>query len=169
MRPLPSEYAAPHQPYVELVPEEEILPAIEAQSTETQKLLAALDDNRASYRYAEGKWSVKEVLGHIIDTERILGYRALALARGEHAPLPGFDEDAYVRAAQFDSWKPGDLSEYYALVRRATVVFFRNLPAEAWTRRGVANGHPVSVRGLAWVIVGHERHHLKVLREKYGV
>lgn len=169
MRPLPSEYAAPHQPYVELVPEEEILPAIEAQSTETQKLLASLDESRAAYRYAEGKWSVKEVVGHMVDAERIVGYRALALSRGEQEPLPGFDEDEYVRNAGFDAWKLGDLSEYYALVRRATIVFFRNLPDEAWSRRGVANGHPVSVRGLAWVIVGHERHHLQVLRDKYGL
>lgn len=167
MRPLANEYAPAHQGYFELVPEEEILPAIEAQSVETQKLLAALDENRGAYRYAAGKWSVKEVFGHIGDAERILGYRALAIARGETQPLPGFDEDEYVRNASFDAWKLGELSEYYALVRRATIVFFRNLPGEAWTRGGVANGFPVTVRGLAWVIVGHERHHLKVLRERY--
>ncbi|HYH05963.1 MAG TPA: DinB family protein [Thermoanaerobaculia bacterium] len=169
MRPSPAEYAAPHQGYVELVPEEEILPAIEAQSTDTQKLLATLDETRGLYRYGDAKWSVKEVLGHIADSERILSYRALAIARGETQPLPGYDEDEYVRTASFDSWKLGDLSEYYALVRRATIVFFRNLPEEAWMRSGTANGFPVTVRGLAWVIVGHERHHLKVLRDRYKV
>lgn len=169
MRPLPTEYSPAHHAYVELVPEEDIVPAIAAQSAETQKLLATLDDTRGMYRYDEGKWSVKEVLGHIADAERIIGYRALAIARGETQPLPGFDEDAYVRNASFDSWKLGELSEYYALARRATLVFFNNLPDEAWMRTGVANGFPVTVRGLAWVIVGHERHHLKVLRERYRV
>ena len=169
MRPLPTEYAAPHQTYVELVPEEEILPAIAAQSADTQKLLATLDENRGMYRYAAEKWSVKEVLGHIADAERILGYRALAIARGETSPLPGFDEEGYVRTASFDTWKLGELSEYYAVARRATLVFFSNLPEEAWMRAGTANGFPVTVRGLAWVIVGHERHHLNVLRERYKI
>jgi uncharacterized damage-inducible protein DinB len=169
MRPLPTEYAPAHHGYVELVPEEDIVPAIAAQSAETQKLLATLDENRGMYRYAEGKWSVKEVLGHIADAERVFGFRALAIARGETKPLPGFDEDEYVRNASFDSWKLGELSEYYALARRATLVFFNNLPEDAWMRTGTANGSPVSVRGLAWVIVGHERHHLSILRERYKV
>ena len=169
MRPLPTEYAPAHQAYVDLVPEEDILPAIQAQSTQTQKLLATLDETRGLYRYAEGKWSVKEVLGHLADAERVIGYRALAIARGETQPLPSFDEEEYVRTASFDTWKLGDLSEYYALVRRATIVFFRNLPEEAWMRTGTANDFAVTVRGLAWVIVGHERHHLNVLREKYRI
>ena len=109
------------------------------------------------------------MLGHIVDAERIIAYRALAVARGDTQPLPGFDENSYVENASFDSWKLGDLAEEYALVRRSNIVFFQNLPAEAWDRCGTANGHPVSVRGLAYVIVGHERHHLKVLREKYNV
>ena len=108
-------------------------------------------------------------LGHIVDAERIIAYRALAIARGDTQPLPGFDENSYVQNASFDHWKLGDLAEEYALVRRSNIVFFQNLPAEAWDRRGTANGHPVSVRGLAYVIVGHERHHLKVLRDKYKV
>lgn len=168
-RPAESDYPRSHASYVALVPEEDILAAMEQQSSETQKLLASLDETRAAYRYAEGKWSIKEVIGHVIDGERIFGYRALAVARGEAQPLPGYDENIYVQNASFESWKIGDLAEWYALSRRANIVFFRNLPPEAWQRRGNANASPVSVNGLAYVIVGHERHHLNVLRERYAL
>jgi hypothetical protein len=167
MRPADTDYAAPYAGYVARVPEDDILAAIERQSSETQKLLASIDDSRAAFRYAESKWSVKEVVGHFVDTERIMGYRALAIARGETQPLPGFDEQEYVRNAKFDRWRIGDLSEEYALVRRANIVFLRNLSEEAWDRRGVASGYPVTVRALAYIIVGHERHHLNVLKERY--
>ena len=132
-------------------------------------LLASLDETKAAYRYAEGKWSVKQVIGHFIDCERIFAYRALAIARGETQPLPGFEEDDYVRNASFDNWKLGDLAEHYALVRRANIVLFHNLPDDAWTRRGSASDNPITVRAIAWIIVGHERHHVKVLRERYLV
>jgi hypothetical protein len=167
MRPAENEYGASHAAYVALVPEEDILSVIEQQSSVTQKLLSGLDETRARYRYEDGKWSVKEVVGHMIDTERILGWRALAVGRGDSQPLPGFDENEYVLNARFDDWKLGDLSEAYALARRSTIVFFRNLPDEGWSRAGTANGFSVTVRGLAWVIAGHERHHLNVLRERY--
>lgn len=168
-RPTASEYSPYHAGYVALVPEEDVLSAMEQQSSEMQKVLASLDETRGEHRYAEGKWSVKEVIGHVIDSERIFGYRALAFARGEAQPLPGFDENAYVENASFEDWKLGELAELYAVVRRANIVFFKNLRDEAWERRGTASDVPVSVRGIAYVIVGHERHHLKVLRERYGV
>ena len=168
-RPDSAEYAPAHASYVDLVDEDDILAALQQQSSETQKLLARLDEARAGYRYGEEKWSIKEVIGHIADAERIIGYRALAVARGETQSLPGFDENEYVRNAGFDAWKLGDLAEEYALVRRSNIVFFKNLLPEAWDRRGTANGQPVSVRGLAYVIVGHERHHLNVLRERYSL
>jgi len=167
MRPSPTEYPAATAEYVALVPEEDIVSAMEQQSSETQKLLASLDESKAAFRYAEDKWSVKEVLGHVIDAERIMSYRLLAIARGETAPLPGWEEDDYVRAASFDRWRLGELAEHYALVRRANIVLLRNLPEEAWDRRGTANGSPTTVRGLAWGIVGHERHHVNVLRDRY--
>lgn len=169
MRPDSSEYGSWYAGYVSLVPEEDVLSAIETQSSETQKLLASLDEAKAAHRYAEGKWSIKEVIGHITDAERVFGYRALCISRGEQNPLPGFDENAYVKTANFDSWKLGELAEAYALGRRANIVLFRNLPDEAWSRRGTASNYPVSVRALAYIIAGHERHHVKVLREKYGV
>jgi hypothetical protein len=167
MRPTPNDYSPAHAAYVELVPEDDVMSAIEQQSSETQRFLAGLDESKATTRYSEGKWSVKQVVGHIVDAERIIGYRLLAVARGEQQSLPGFDENSYVENAGFDAWSVGDLAEHYALVRRATIVLLRNLPEEAWTRHGIANNAPVGVLGLAYVIVGHERHHLKVLRERY--
>lgn len=168
-RPTATDYAPPHASYVDLVAEEDILSAMEEQSSETQKILARLDEGRAGYRYAAGKWSIKEVIGHMVDSERIIAYRTLCVARGDTQPLPGFEEGDYVANASFDSWKLGDLAEEYALVRRSNIVLFRNLPPEAWDRRGTANAFPVSVRGLAYVIVGHERHHLGVLRSRYAL
>lgn len=168
-RPTETEYAPPYAGYVDLVDEDDILSAMEQQSSETQKLLASLDEQRASYRYSDGKWSIKEVIGHVVDAERIFGYRALAVARGDTQPLPGFDENSYVANASFDTWKLGDLAEEYALVRRSNIVFFKNLQPGAWDRRGTASNYPVSVRALAYLIVGHERHHVRVLREKYNV
>ncbi|MFL6248590.1 MAG: DinB family protein [Thermoanaerobaculia bacterium] len=168
-RPDATEYAQPYAGYVANVPEEDIFSALEEQSAVTQKLLASLDESKAMYCYAESKWSVKEVIGHFTDAERIFAYRALAIARGETQPLPGFEEKDYVRNAAFNAWKLGDLSEHYALVRRSTIVLFRNFPQDAWERRGTASGYPITARAIAWIIVGHERHHVKVLRERYLV
>ncbi|HKR63703.1 MAG TPA: DinB family protein [Thermoanaerobaculia bacterium] len=169
MRPASTDYASYYGGYVELVPEEDVLAAIEKQSSETQKMLAAIDETRGAYRYEDGKWSVKEVLGHVIDAERIFGYRALAIARGDTNSLPGFDEKRYMEHAGFDAWRVGDLAEEYALLRRANIVMLRNLPAEAWDRRGIANNGEVTTRALAFIMLGHERHHLNVLRERYLV
>jgi len=169
MRPEPSEYHHYFSRYIDLVPEEDILGAIESQSSATQRLMATLDETKAAFRYAAEKWSIREVLGHMTDTERVMGYRALAIARGDTAPLPGFDEGLYASNAAYDSWRLGDIAEQYALVRRSHIVLFRNLPGDAWVRSGVANGNAVTVRALGAIIVGHERHHLGVLRERYLV
>jgi uncharacterized damage-inducible protein DinB len=168
-RPAATDYASAFAGYIAEVTDEDVLAALATQSTETQKLLASLDESKALFRYAESKWSVKEVLGHMTDAERIMVYRALAIGRGETQPLPGFEENDYVRNASFDSWKLGDLAEQYALVRRSTLLLFRNLPDEAWDRRGNANGSEITPRALAWVVAGHELHHVKVLRERYRV
>ena len=168
-RPADDEYAPAFGRYVSLVPEDDILSAIEQQSSETQKLIASLDETRAAHRYAEGKWSVKQILGHLTDAERIFGYRALAIARGDQQSLPGFEENDYVVHGGFDAWRVGDFGEMYALSRRANIVFFRNLPEGAWDRRGIANQNEATVRGIAYALLGHERHHLSVLREKYGL
>lgn len=167
MRPTANDYAGHFARYIDLVPEEDVLPALDGQASETQRLLSRIDETQAAFRYAPDKWSLKQVIGHITDAERVFGYRALCFARGETQPLPGFDENVYVDNARFDDWKLGDLAEQFALTRRAHVVMLRNLPAEAWERRGVASSHEITVRALAYAIVGHERHHLRVLRERY--
>lgn len=169
MRLESNEYAPHFDTYLKNVPEDDALAAIEAQSADTQKLLSGLDEARAAHRYADDKWSVKQVIGHLIDGERIFSYRALAISRGEQQSLPGWDENGYIATAGYDSWSIGDLVEEFALLRRANIVLFRNMPEEAWTRRGTANGREISVRALAGVIVGHERHHVRVLRERYGL
>ena len=168
-RPDPGEYAPYFQRYVDLVPEDDIVTALAAQVDDTAARLRRLDEAGAAYRYAPEKWTIKQVVGHMGDTERILSFRALSISRGETNPLPGFDEDSYVRSAEFDSWPYADLVDSLAVVRRANVLMFRHLSEDRWDRRGIADGRQTSVRGLAFTILGHERHHLRVLREKYGV
>ena len=166
-RPESNEYAPYFSLYLELVPETDVLGALETQVVETVSTLRGVKD--PSFRYAPNKWTIKQVVGHMGDAERIMAYRALAIARGESQPLPGFDEDSYVRGAEFDSWPFADLVDALAIVRRANVLMFRNLGADAWDRRGVANDNSTTVRALAYTILGHERHHLNTLRTKYGV
>jgi hypothetical protein len=168
-RPQPNEFAPYFSRYIDLVPEEDISATMEKQGNATASLLRSLDEQRASFRYAPGKWSVKQVVGHVTDTERVFAYRALSIARGETKPLPGFDEQTWAAEADFDTRSIRMLIDDLTLVRRATLALFRSLPADAWNRVGVANDKPISVRALAYNAVGHERHHLKVLRERYGV
>jgi uncharacterized damage-inducible protein DinB len=166
-RPDPSEHAPYFSRYIDLVPENDVVTALEAQSDETQKLFASLDDERAAYRYAPDKWSIKGVIGHMTDTERVFAYRLLAIARGDETPLPGFDENEYAKHANFDQWSLRDLTESLAATRRANLLLMRNLSDDDWNRRGVANNNATSARALAFTMLGHERHHLKVLRERY--
>ena len=168
-RPERSEHAPYFSRYIDLVPETDILAALQSQMDTTSSILRSVDEERSTYRYAEGKWTIKQVIGHVGDAERIFAYRALAIARGEKNPLPGFDEDTYVRQGEFDSWTYADLVDALMIVRRSNVLMLRNLTPEAWDRRGVANDSPATVRALAYSMLGHERHHLNVLRERYGV
>jgi uncharacterized damage-inducible protein DinB len=166
-RPEPSEHAPYFKRYIDLVPETDIVAALKKQGDETQQLIASLGEERAAYRYAPGKWSIKGVLGHIADSEKIFGYRLLAIARGEKSSLPGFDENEYANNAHFDDWPLRDLAESLSLVRRANVLTVRNLSADDWNRRGIANQNETTALALAFTLVGHERHHLNVLRERY--
>jgi uncharacterized damage-inducible protein DinB len=168
-RPDPSEHAPYYGKYIALVPDGDILATLETQGGETRRLVAALSEQQAAHRYASDKWSVKEVIGHVADSERIFAYRALRMARGDRTPIEGFEQDDYVRGAQFDRLSVAELAAEFAAVRQATVRLFESLSPEAWTRRGVANKNEVSVRALAYMIAGHELHHRQILREKYGV
>lgn len=162
-----SEYGPGFSTYISNVPEDDVMAAIEVQLHETRAFLESIGEARASFRYMPGKWSIKEVVGHFTDSERVFSYRATAIARGELQPLPGFDEKIYAENAGFDRLTLRDLIESYVAVRTATILLYRQLPSGAWERRGIANNNPLSVRALAHVTLGHERHHLRVLRERY--
>jgi hypothetical protein len=164
-----SEYAPAFGRYVQLVPELDVLGALTSQLDEIRQLLTSVDATRAGFRYAEGKWSIREIVGHFSDAERIFGYRMHCIARGEEADLPGFDEDSYIAAAGYDGWPMADLIEEFVTLRQSNILLLRNLQPDAWERRGKANGNPVSVRAIAYAIVGHVRHHRGVLRERYSL
>lgn len=168
-RPDASEYAPYYGTYVGKVPEGDLLHILEHQHRDTQALLSGLSEAKALHRYAPGKWSVKEVVGHLTDAERVFSYRALRFARGDAKPLQGFDENAWVPAGKFDARPLADLAAEFAAVRRATIALFKSLDAAALERRGVASDNAVSVRALAYIIAGHERHHVSILHERYGV
>ena len=165
-RPEPSEYGAYYRQYVDLVPDGDILEMLRHQ-IEVALALVGLREEETLFRYGPGKWSLREVIGHLIDTERIFAYRALRVGRGDSTPLPGYDQDAFVKMGSFDDRSFGLLLGEFHLVRQATVAMFEGFPQEAIARTGVANDNPVSVRALAWIIAGHERHHMKIVGEKY--
>jgi hypothetical protein len=165
-RPEPTEYAPAVASYVALVPEDDILAVLDSQGEEMIGLLRAVSEEQGGVRHPPYTWSIKEVVGHLIDSERIFAARALRFARADTAPLPGFDEQPYVHVAGFDRLPLAALVAELEAARRSHVWLFRNLPAEAWPRTGVANGHEVSVRALAYILAGHARHHTAILRRR---
>jgi hypothetical protein len=168
-RPLENEYASYFQNYVSQAPEEDILPAMRSQIDALDLLLDHVSPDRETYRYAEGKWSIREIVGHLIDGERVFGYRALCIARGETQNLPGFDQDQYMLTAPFDRIDLEDLLSEFRLVRLSNIAMMRTFDETAWSQMGTANGNPISVRALAYIMVGHLRHHMGVLRERYQI
>jgi hypothetical protein len=166
-RPQPNEYAPYYDRYISLVPGNDILATFDEQRRQMLLLLSSRAEADGDLRYAPEKWSVKEVLGHINDTERIMTYRALCIARGDHTPIASFDQDDYIRNGPFAKIALADLIEDYIAVRRATVSLFRHLDEAAWTRQGVTANKEVTVRALAFIAAGHELHHRKILEEKY--
>lgn len=168
-RPAAAEYSPSFQNYVTLVPDGPILAHLEERMVGTADLLLPLTEAQAMHRYAKGKWSVKEVVGHLADAERVFAYRALCIGRGDKTPLPGFEENDYVANANTDRRPLWQIVEELRVLRAATLSLFNGFDAAAAARVGNANGNPVSVRALAWIIAGHELHHLGVLRERYGV
>ena len=162
-----TEYAPYYGRYISLVGGGDIVATLEDQPRETLALLSTLSEEQGNFRYAPGKWSIKEMLGHLIDGERVFSYRALRFARNDQTPLASFEQDDYVREAGFADCVLADLIEEFVCVRRATVWLFRQFKAEAWMRGGVASGNPVTVRAIAYIIAGHELHHRRMLQEKY--
>ena len=162
-----SEHAPYYGRYISLVGAGDIVETLAQQYPETFALLSGIGDTQSHHRYAADKWSIKEMLGHLVDTERILAYRALRIARGDQTPIEGFEQDDYVRGANFSECHWPDMLEEFTAVRRASVLLFQQLSPEAWLRRGTASNMGISVRALAYIMAGHEIHHRHELKEKY--
>ncbi len=166
-RPGSDEYAEFYQRYIERVPQGDIRLILRVQLADTIALLRPLSEQQAGFRYAADKWSIRQVIGHLIDGERIMTYRALRIARTDATPLPGYEENVYAENAGSDTRTLHSLMGELEVVRQATAALFQHLPENAWTRGGVANGSNVSVRALAYIIAGHELHHRELLQTRY--
>lgn len=166
-RPAATEHIPYYSRYIDMVSGEDAMSALKNQLGETIVFLKRITDHESMLRYEPGKWSVREVLGHMIDTERIFAYRALRIARGDATPLAGFEQDDYIKGASFDNIAWSALIEEFELVRQANILMFSGLTEEAWKRSGTANNAAITVRAIAWIIAGHELHHRKVIEEKY--
>jgi len=168
LRAVPEEYAPYYGTYIGPIADQDITALLVAQR-ESFGALRSLDDSRALHRYAPDKWSVKEVVGHITDAERVFAYRMLRIARGDATPLAGFDQQPYVEAAYFDSMPISQLVDAFRATRSSTLALMAEIGNDAWPRMGVASGFPVSARALAYIIAGHATHHITILRERYGL
>ena len=169
-RPAAGDYDPASGGYIALVPDiTDAVSQLLSQRDAVGRRLSAVNPIAAGHRYAPGKWSVREVVGHLCDAERIFAYRLLRIARGDETPLAGFDENTYVPAGSFDARELNALIKEWMATRDSTIALVRGLPADGWTRRGVANGKAVTTASLAYIILGHVEHHLGILRDRYGV
>ena len=166
-RPERSEAAPYYFRYIDLVPEGDVLARLEAQLDETMAFLGDISEEKSLHRYAPEKWSIRQVLSHVTDGERLFLFRAFWFARGLDIALPSYDEDAAAVAAEADRFSWASHVEDFRATRLSTLTFFRNLPPAAWMARGVANDNPFTVRALAYILAGHVAHHAAVLRERY--
>lgn len=166
-RPEKTEYAGYYETYISLVTETDIVSAMKDQTDELNNLFSNISDEKGLYAYEEGKWTIKELLGHLIDGERIFGYRAFRISRADKTPLSGFEQNPYIENANYNSVKLADLLEELTLARKSNVLFLRNLSPNDWDQIGVASENEVSVRALAYIMVGHIRHHIRILKERY--
>ncbi len=166
--PQPSEYNSYYADYIQRVPEEDIIDAMGQQLVETLAVFRRVPEEKTAERF-DGKWSVREVLGHLIDAERNFSYRAYRFAHKDTAPLPGFEQDDYVREGNANRRATDDLLDEFALLRRSTIAAFRDITPEIGQRTGIASGNPISVRALLYLTVGHERRHVEILRKRFGV
>jgi hypothetical protein len=167
MRPNPGDYSTYYENYIKHIDGEDILKILNEQSKKTQDILNSFSEHRGNYCYADGKWTVKEVVGHLLDTERIFAYRALCIARGEKKSLPGFDQNDYVSEGNFNRRELFELNYEYRLLRESNLLLFRSFSPEMLKLKGFANDSSVTVLAILFIIAGHEKHHMNVLREKY--
>lgn len=166
-RPENNEYKPYFSTYVNLVPEGDLIQILDKQVDETISLLKDLTDDQSHYRYGPDKWTIKEMIGHVADTERIMGYRMLCIARGDTASLPGFDDKVYAINGDFNRLTMGELLENLAVVRKSTILLLKQFTPEAWLRKGNANNSEVTVRALAYIVAGHELHHRRIIKDRY--
>jgi len=168
-RPQPSEYHEFYGTYVDAVPEGDVLEILTHAVDELPRLVSDLAEEQAGFRYEPGKWSVKEVVGHVADCELIFAYRMLRFARGDETALPGMDQDPYVENANFDGQPIAKLAEQFRRARQTTVALVTSFEGNVFDRRGIASENAISVRALAYILAGHELHHRSVLKERYGL
>ena len=166
-KPNPNEYAPYFQNYTELAPEENIISSLEDQLMETVSFYDSLNESEFDFCYAPGKWSIKEVIMHVLDTERIFNYRALRFARKDDTPLPGFEQDDYINNTDWTNYSIKSIIEEYELVRKHSIVLFNNMTTEMLEQSGISDGMNLSVRAIPFILAGHERHHLNVINSKY--
>jgi len=166
-RPTPEEYAPYYEGYINQVSENDIMPLLKSQMDELDVLLDHVEPAQETFRYAEDKWSIREMVGHLIDGERVFGFRAFCIARGEQQNLPGFDQNDYMATAPYNQIELEDLLSELRLIRLGTIAMFRTLDEDSWNRVGTANDNQVSVRAIAFIMAGHVRHHMNMLRERY--
>lgn len=169
MKPAAHEYPAYFDQYITKVEEGDVIGILQVQRDEVAARLASISNEQSLQRYAEDKWSVKELVGHLTDAERIFGTRALCIARGETQPLPGFDEDSYVELARFDQRPFNSILSEWVTVRESNIKLFETLDYDSISRFGVANGRPITPRAIMWIVAGHTAHHLEMLRERYQI
>jgi len=167
MRPAKGDYGEYYQKYVDLVKGDDIFRILVEQNMDSQNVLNSFSESKGNYKYAEGKWSVKEVIGHMMDVERIFAYRALCIARGETNLLPGMDQDMYVSNGNFNKRQLFDLNYEYRLLRESNILLFGGFDKSVLQNKGTASGYEVTVLALMFMTVGHEKHHLNVLMERY--
>ncbi|GHI01190.1 DinB family protein [Neobacillus kokaensis] len=167
LRPTENEYPKYYVPYVQAVPEGNLTEILKDHLEKMTQLFEEISEKDSLFRYAENKWSIKEVLGHITDTERIMSYRLLRVGRGDQTELAGFDENLYVQGAKSNQLSLKDLLEDFILTRNATISLIRNMPEEAWTNKGFANGSEITTRAIAYIIAGHEAHHRSIIKDRY--
>jgi len=166
-KPESSEFNPYYEKYISLITEPDLLGTLEKQPSELRSLFAGLEEEKGKYAYADGKWTIKEVLSHLIDGERIFAYRALRISRGDETPLPGFEQDGYIENSFANDRSFDDLLEEFSLQRNANVHMMKNLRDDGWKRIGTASESPVSVRALGFIMAGHIRHHINILKAQY--
>ncbi len=166
-RPDATEYAPFYSGYVNAVPEGDLIALLERQGDETLRLLGGITETKSQERYAPGKWTIREVAGHMIDAERVFTYRALTFARADPGPLPSFDENAWAGSSNAGSRTMRELGQEFSVLRASTLSLFRGFTEESFARSGIASKHAITVRALAYIVAGHERHHVKILRDRY--